>query len=68
MTDGYGVIWLCGDLRGHCHAVLPHEPRLLHLKPGSQVNWASPHGEPGGDAALIADLVSQAQILDDLFG
>ncbi|MFG2502263.1 hypothetical protein ACGFSB_29130 [Streptomyces sp. NPDC048441] len=68
MTDGYGVLWICGDLRDNCHAVVPRGQTLLQLTPGSRVHWIPEQGNGAGDAGLIADLVAQAQRLGGLFG
>ncbi|MGW1404588.1 hypothetical protein [Streptomyces sp. NPDC002403] len=65
MTDGYGILLVCGDLREACHGALPGQRSLLALTPGAQVRW---QGSGGEDALLIADVVSRAQGLDDLFG
>ncbi|MEU2667739.1 hypothetical protein ABZ622_02555 [Streptomyces sp. NPDC007164] len=65
MTDGYGIMLVCGDLREACHGALPGRQSLLALTPGARVRW---QGSGGDDARLIADVVSRAQGLDGLFG
>ncbi|MFE9313385.1 hypothetical protein ACH4VM_40255 [Streptomyces sp. NPDC020792] len=59
MTDGYGLIWVCGDLRQQCFAVTKWREFLIDLSPST-----APQDQGtslASDSRLIADLVARAQ-------
>lgn len=61
MTDGFGVLWVCGDLRLQIHMADPGGAPVWHMRPEKENSGAaSPSATPGWATVAAEEAVREA--------